>query len=213
MKFPTTLLVLFTGVVLHQCSVNTVETGGSSETVNAQLSVSDTIVHVQVEDNTTTFSMEIFSPDYRPDYRYGYTSTAEQNGSEALEWAAPYSGNFNILIHNESINSACFITGLPVGNDTAYTISSTISPTRSLQGVLARRDSTPADEQYVIAVTGSPFFTTSNEQSNFTLNHIPHSSFTLNVRPVETRLFSSTVQYQLSASTLKMTGDVRLVIP
>lgn len=213
MKFPTTLLVLISVSIMHSCTTDTVNQGGSSETVNVQLSVSDTTVYVQIEDNNSSYSMEIFSPDYRPDYKYGYSSTAEPGGSDALRWSAPGMGNYNILIHNESKNTACFITGLPVGNDTTYTISSWIAPTRSLQGVLAKHDSTLADEQYVIAVPGSPFFTVSNKQSNFTLNHIPHNTFTLNVRPVETKLFSSTVQYLLPASILKTTSGVRLVIP
>lgn len=215
MRSPNTLLLVAVLCLLNYRCTGTdfVGSGGSSETVNAQLSVSDSTLQVQVEDSKESYSLQVFSPDYRPDYRSGYTATAEQNGSKPLQWTAPHSGRFNILIHNEFMSRACFVTGLSVKNDTTYTVTCSIAPTRSLQGVLAKRDSTLADEQYAITVIGSPFFTTSDKQSDFILEHIPYSTVTLNIRPVENKLFSPTVQYQLTASVLKTVGNVRLVLP
>ena len=202
----STVLIMF----LNCSAPSTVGNGGSSETVNALVTVEDSTIHIGIETSSAaTFTMQFFAPDYRPASVLGYSSEI----LPAQQWSAPYQGQFNLLIRDTASVRACFIEKLSLKKDTSYSCIGKIKTTAVISGSLITIDSTTPHIPYIVAINGSPFFTTSDENGNFKFEYIPEGPTTMSVREDTHRLFVKTAQYRIPVGTFEQSGILKIIIP
>jgi hypothetical protein len=88
MNLPGPAWFLCAALLLQHCSETALTgNGGASETVNAKVMITDTTVSVMVDESDNgKLSMRIFSPDYRPYEKRGFTDSVPAIAGYEARW-------------------------------------------------------------------------------------------------------------------------------
>ncbi len=193
-------------------------TGGSSQTINATVHISDTTMSVSAEDTAVKLLLlHAFSQGYRPYDKIGQADSIASVEQPALSWKAPQQGRFNFLITAKPSGSACFLQNITLQKGAANTIRCTLGPCRNIAGVLAPPDCTPAplfgSERYAISILGSPFFATTDSLLGFVIGNLPYGGYTISVRLLAQKPLISAIEYSIDIDSLFGNKQVRMVLP
>lgn len=187
--------------------------GGSSETINAKIILSDTLVSlIDDKGDATGLTLEAFSTDYKPYENVGYTATLD-NDIKGQVLKLPSAGEYNFLVRNREKNLTGFIKNVQVFHGTKDSVSCVLTSGSSVNGKLISQDSDSLDEQYAISIYGSPFVCVTDKKLGFSMNMLPGGNYTMSVRPVGRRLFIATARYTFSASGNGERTQLEVVIP
>lgn len=208
-----TSFTLLTFLVLHCADMSISGNGGSSETVNAKVIISDTVAALtDYQGNGSGLIMEVFSTDYRPYEKSGFRTKTEK-GKDAGAVALPSGGMYNFHIYSEEKKLSCFITNRRIKNGTADTLTCTLLSECIVDGKLVSGNEIVSDKRYVLSVPGSPFICISDEKQQFTFGAIPRGSFSLAVRPKEQRLLIAQAKYVFKIDEISERTRLDIVLP
>jgi hypothetical protein len=186
--------------------------GGSSETINAKVIVSDTIV--SVTDNNgdeVSLILEAFSSDYKPYEKIGYSAILDNDKDKVLE--LPSAGDYNFLIRNREGNLTGFIKDVKVLHGAKDSATCVLTTGSSVNGRLISQGSDSLDEQYAVSIYGSPFICVTDKERAFSMKTIPDGSYTMSVRPIGKRLFIATARYTFTTSENGKRTQLDVVVP
>jgi hypothetical protein len=185
--------------VLFCSEISVAGNGGSSETINAKIIVSDTLVSVTGDkDNGTGLILEAYSTDYKPYEKTGYTAILDNDKEQMLK--LPSSGDYNFLLRNRDGNLTGFINNVRANRGTNDSVNCTLTCGSDVNGKLISQGRDSLDEQYAVSVYGSPFICITDKNLAFSMKSLPAGSYTMSVRPVGKRLFIATARYAFSTS-------------
>jgi hypothetical protein len=212
-KYPVTLSFAVLSSLLYCSEMAVSGGGGSSETINAKVIITDTVATV-VDDHGTGSGLvlEAYSADYRPYEKTGLAkkSSADQNVKTI---SLPTTGNYNILVRNEEKNLVCFIQNVHIGKGTADSILCQLSSGRYVGGKVISQKGDTIKGTFVISVQGSPFMCITDDKKEFTLKEIPGGTFTMIVRPKEQRLFIANAKYQITINDTENEKVLNVMLP
>jgi len=202
-------MLLLTGVFFHCGEMPVAGNGGSSETINAQLIISDTLALVTDEHgNSSELVLEAFSSDYHPYEKSGYTASAE-----GKSLALPHEGTYNFLLRNRENSCRGFVRNVTVAPGGGDSITCILTGGSSVDGRLVAGGSALPDDQYIVSIYGSPFISVTDASKKFTLNGVPVGSYTMNVRPAGKRLFIAAARYTFTTDTTGRRTVLEVVVP
>lgn len=186
--------------------------GGSSETINAKIIVSDTLVSVTDDKGDGTgLILEAYATDYKPYEKVGYTATLD-NGKEHI-LKLPSSGKYNFLVRSRDGTLAGFIYNIQLLPGTNDSVNCTLTSGTHVNGKLISQNSDSLNEQYAVFICGSPFVSVTDENQAFSMKTIPDGSYTMSVRPVGKRLFITTARYAFTTSGNGGRTQLDVVVP
>jgi hypothetical protein len=186
--------------------------GGSSETVNARVIITDSVVFLTEDrENCTGLVMEIFSSNYRPFEKSGYTSKIISDRS-GCSVALPAEGIYNFFIYSMEKKLSCFVHNQEIKKGSHDTTHYVLSSQCLVDGNLVSHDNA-ASVKYIVSVTGSPFVSITDETKTFSLGPVPRGTFTLTVRPKEQRLFISNAQYEFRINEIADKAQLNILLP
>lgn len=186
--------------------------GGSSETVNAKVTIKDTTVSVIVEkDSVQSLTAHLFSPLYKPFEQTGYADSFFCTGQK-ITISTPQSGSYNLLLTLNRSEMICFLQGLVLGDAADTTVECKLSAPHQVTGRIQPEDHTPSGEQYVLSIFGSPFFAVSDSVSRFSFSGLPQSDLLITATPMAARLFIPKFEYYLAAEQVGM-SKLKLLLP
>ena len=187
--------------------------GGSSETVNAKVAITDTLVSVIVTDaGNGPLRMHIFSSNYRPFNKSGFNDSVTGGMADTLHWYAPVAGTYNLLLRSEAAGAACFIHGVSLDQGAVDTLDCTLGGCGRLSGILAVSDSSIINERYSLSIFGSPFYGMSDSLGRFLIEAVPPGEYTLSVRSTAKRLFVAASDYMVTAEAFDPSTRLRIMI-
>lgn len=210
-------LAIFTAALLLTilfCSQDSLTgNGGSSETVNAKIIVSDTLVTVAFGNDTSEpVALYAFAPDYRPYEKTGYCDSVKGYGGTA-RLAVPSRGTYNLLVAAGSKKHSCYLPSVNFTKDAPDTLEGVLVTAESISGELLASDASVKQEPYVISIFGSPFYAVSDETSHFTLDSLPKNTYTLSVRARAKRLFLATSNYTITREVFNQSTSIQVILP
>jgi hypothetical protein len=186
--------------------------GGSSETINAKVIVSDTLVSITDDKGDGTgLILEAFSSDYRPYEKTGYTAILDNGKDQVLK--LPSAGAYNFLIRNSEHNLTGFISNILLNHGMKDSITCTLTSGSSVNGRLISQDSDSLNQQYAVSIYGSPFVCVTDKKQEFSMKTLPDGSYTMSVRPVGKRLFITTARYTFSTNGNRGRTQLDVVVP
>jgi hypothetical protein len=204
---------LFTLISINCSELSVSGNGGSSETVNAKVIITDTVVTLINDSGSSSgLAMEVFSTNYRPYEKNGFTAKVE-TGKTSGALALPSDGIYNFLIYSEELNLSCFIRNKAVQEGSRDTTACVLSSKCMVDGKLVSKNEKVIDKRYIISVQGTPFIGISDESRGFTLGAIPRGSFTLTVRPKDQRLFIANTNYEFKIDEIIEKAQLDIVLP
>lgn len=208
-----TSVILLTFLALHCGDMSISGNGGSSETVNAKVIITDTVaVLTDYQGNGSGLIMEVFSTDYRPYEKCGFRVKIEK-GKSGGSVALPSNGVYNFHIYSEEKKLSSFITNRTIKNGTVDTLICTLLSECIVDGKLVSGNETVSDKRYVLSVPGSPFICISDDKHQFTFGAIPRGSFSLAVRPKEQRLLIAQAKYVFNVDEITERTRLDIVLP
>ena len=210
------LLVCAVAPLLHCSDLATTGTGGSSQTINAQVIFIDTAVSVSADDTAGRgLALHVYSADYLPYEKIGYADSVAADAPTVLYWKAPMQRSFNFLITEKPSGSACFLRDIALKKGSHDTIRCKLGPCRDITGFIMPSDPgrQPPDERYALSIFGSPFFTITDSTSGFTMRNIPDGGYTVSVRSMTKRIMISTIDYPLAVDSLFGKKQLLMLLP
>jgi hypothetical protein len=209
-----TAILCFTVIIVFQCTGPTeIGKGGTSETVNAKVIFTDTTIAV-IHNGTVgdKFSLNIYSTSFKPYENYGFIDSVVNSISDTLHWIAPSNGDYNILLKASPWGDACFLRDITLTSGMLDTIDCVLGPCFNLIGVVEPGDSGVISENYALSIYGTPFFAVVDSLNHFAINGVPSGIYTLSLRSTTKRLFKSTLNYSITADSIRPTTNLRLLI-
>lgn len=186
--------------------------GGSSETINAKVIVSDTLVSVtDGKSNETGLILETYSSDYRPYEKIGYSAVLDNSKDKVLK--LPSVGEYNFLVRNREYNLAGFVKNIKVLHGVIDSTTCVLTTGSSVNGKLVSQGNDSLDEQYAVSIYGSPFVCVTDKKQAFSMKTVPDGSYTMSVRPIGKRLFIATARYTFSTSENGERTQLDVVVP
>ena len=204
---------------LLQCStITTTGTGGSSQTVNAQIIVIDTTARVIIDDTVRgKRGLHVYAKNYLPGERIGYADSIESVGPAILSWNAPKQDCFHFLITLQPSGSACFLMNIALKKGVNDTIACKLGPCRDIIGSLAPRDAASAlfqpFERYCLSIFGSPFSAITDSACGFVMKNVPLGGYTVSVRPLSKKISIHTIDYQVMIDSLFGNEQLLMFLP
>jgi len=125
-------------LIMVQCSnLVTLDTGGgASETINAQITVSDTLVKFQFDKNGGRwFFIRIYSDQYRPQENISFADSIFCRDSNSATWTSPAAGIFNFILKAQQLGKYSFISNVDVKQGVHDTIHCILS-SQALEGIV-----------------------------------------------------------------------------
>jgi hypothetical protein len=168
---------------IYGCSNYTTEnqTGGASETINANIIIQDSSLFVKVDAKDTAFAdISLIEVDYNPVKNLGYNKSAVvASGDMAIKFGA-VSGKYNCIIKDRISARSLFVSGLSLGAGFGDTISDTLAECGSIQGDVPLRQIDGLNGSSVNVFLLGTFFQTQVDTSGmFKLNEIPAGSYSI----------------------------------
>ncbi|NLE01769.1 MAG: hypothetical protein GX640_18035 [Fibrobacter sp.] len=182
MKFPDYCVILI--FMLYRCSGPSVVTGdgGATETVNAQVIITDTIISVKIDSDTLiSADIMLFDINYNPAYQSGYKDSVHVTSKDTIITYKANPGIYNLLILTRENNKSLAVKNLNPGTGKQEVINDTLTPNGAIQGkIITGAFSNDNNIYFKLYITGTPFFTeVSNE--NFELSGIPAGTYHLEI--------------------------------
>jgi hypothetical protein len=186
----------------------TASDGGGSETINAKIIVSDTIVRFEADtQHSGVVTLLVFSNTYKPFERIGFLDSLSGAAIAALEWNAPISNNYNFYFSLDSAGKAAFIPGIELKKGNRDTIGFEVKKCLPFKGKI----SAPASAStYVLFIQGSPFYCISDSLQRFSIPKLPSGHYVVKTRPLKGRLFMSTNDYFVNTDSLGENVNISL---
>ena len=125
-------------LIMVQCSnLVTLDTGGgASETINAQITVSDTLVKFQFDKNGGRwFFIRIYSDQYRPQENISFADSIFCRDSNSATWISPVAGVFNFILKAQQLGKYSFISNVEVKQGVHDTIRCILS-SQAFEGIV-----------------------------------------------------------------------------
>lgn len=207
-------------IMFWSCSnLNSVDGGGSSETVNAKVIINDTTVTVSTQDQQThSLSLHVYSSDYEPYSKSGYSDSATANGSEISSFRLPSAGSFSLLVSAKPSESAVLMTNMVFTHGAIDTIDCTLKARLNIKGFVQVKSSASDKTPYLVEIDGSPFYCLTDSTQRFSINGLPSGSFVLKLQKAEktnglSQLFKKSLVYNLVTENIGENTTVQLAIP
>ncbi len=186
--------------------------GGSSETVNAKVTVIDTVVCIEAE-NTGAEPLRagFFSSDYNPFHRSGTADSVSDFSASTLLWGAPAAGVYNVIL--SLADRSCFLGGVTLVRGVSQTIPCRLAPAHTLAGNVVFSDSSEVTETYLLLIRGSPYYSVTGSFGSFAIPGVPRGNYTVTVRATARRLFAVSSDYRVITDVLGPATRLRIVVP
>jgi hypothetical protein len=199
---------------LFYCTTDVTGAGGSSETLNAKVTISDTALSVTIEEKTVeSLKLHLFSLDYKPYETTGIHDSCEITHSNYLQWKSPHQGSFNALITTGNVDLSCFSQNINIGGGIDTVLHLSLKPSLKISGKIVTSRGKPLQESYLVSIYGSPFYTLTDNNNNFSFDKIPGGQFTFSVHPSGRRLFMRTSDFFLITDSLRENSRLQLSLP
>jgi hypothetical protein len=206
--------------VLFLCSnlALTGTSGGASQTINAKVTVSDSVVCVAAEGaDTRRLSMRVFSGNYLPYEKTGFTDSITADAAALPPWRAPSQGSFSFLITAAPSGCATLLQDITLKPGVRDTVRCKLGPCRDLAGALLAGDSGAyagrQDVRFALSVFGSPFAAVSDSSAGFVMKNMPYGRYTIRVRSLSKRIMISTIDYPVTVDSLVGRKQVHFMLP
>ncbi len=181
--------------------------GGSSQTVNAQVILSDTMVSVATDDTAThALALQVYSDDYLPYEGIGYRDSIAADVSALPKWKAPKQGAFSLLITARPSGCATLMQHIELKKGLCDTITCRLGRCRDITGLVIPGDSgtyaSAPSMRFALSVFGSPYAAVTDSSAGFTMKNMPSGRYTIRVRSLSKRIMISTVDYPVMIDSL-----------
>lgn len=195
-----------------QCSSpNIAGNGGSSETVNALVIVTDSTLLIDLKDgNDESLRVSIYSPDYNPYNDFGLADSFFGND---VPWTASGSGIYNLVATLKESGRTAFIAGCTLAAGVQDTISCSLNQPVCIEGIIKETETFAEADSYALSIIGSPFYAVTSQKGTFTFSALPEGLYQLSMRPVAGQFFLSPSIYSINTSSFGKKGKITLIIP
>ena len=187
--------------------------GGSSETLNAQIVITDTLAGIAIDkDAERPFIAQVFAADYRPYEKNGFTETVDSRTAPAT-LSVPKAGVYNFLISLQNDNRACFMQQVSLLKGKTDTLQCTLSEKHAVSGHLVSSEAASVDEQYIVSIAGTPFVCATDDANSFSFDAVPAGSYTMTVQSASRRLFIAKTKYNFSTHDQEEETVLSVILP
>lgn len=218
MRLVTCLMVALSVLFIYGCSGNyTVQnTGGASETINAMVSICDTVVTVNIKaDQIIAADIIIAKADYNPIRKTNYFDSVSILSSDAGVKFVTDTGIYNVFVNDRSLQKSVAFMNLKLSEGKKDTVSDSLQNSGSIRGTALYSGSgikglTPI----VVYFIGTPFFAKTDSAGVFSMAEIPNGKYsivaTTSASPVVKDTLAQTVSREIEIQDGKSTTDINL---
>ncbi|HEX2958186.1 MAG TPA: hypothetical protein VHO70_15235 [Chitinispirillaceae bacterium] len=212
------LLFFVYSSLITVCALSCSETpvagnGGSSETINAKIIITDTMVSVTDDKaDETVLTLEAFSIDYRPYENTGYIARLDSDVKKQV-LKLPAAGYYNFLVTCREQNLTGFISNVEVLHDAKNRVTCTLTSGTKVAGWLKTQGTHSLNEQYAVSIYGSPFVCVTDNKQSFSMGLLPDGNYTMSIRPVGKRFLISSARYNFSTIDNSRQTILEVTIP
>lgn len=175
------LTTLYIACFLVSCGVQTTQNGdgGATETVNAQVIISDSTVAVKIASETEVLAdIMIFDNDYNPAIKKGFCDSVIAIPADSGVYFSKLSGKYNVIISNRLTQTSLAVNSIHVGASIADTIRDTLSCSGSIQGNVVYNKSFVSENSYIkVYISGTPYYTEADSSGAFLIQAIPPGTY------------------------------------
>lgn len=179
-RFSALLLVC----LLSACGVQTTQggDGGATETVNAQVIISDSTVAVTIKSDTAVLAdIFIFNENYNPVTKIGFCDSITGVSTDSNAIFQSLSGKYNLLILERLSQKSLLFNSVSAGALLSDTIDDTLCPEGSIEGKVIFRDPNSIDKNLVrVYLKGTFYHTGTDFDGTFQMQQIPKGTYLLN---------------------------------
>ncbi len=179
-RFSALLLVC----LLSACGVQTTQggDGGATETVNAQVIISDSTVAVTIKSDTAVLAdIFIFNENYNPVTKIGFCDSITGVSTDSNAVFQSLSGKYNLLILERFSQKSLLFNSVSAGALLSDTIDDTLCPEGSIEGKVIFRDPYNIDKNLVrVYLKGTFYHTGTDSDGTFQMQQIPKGTYLLN---------------------------------
>lgn len=175
------IATLLTLCSITSCGVQTVQggDGGATETVNAQVIISDSTVAVTITSDTEVYAdVMIFDDNYNSVTQNSYCDSATGIRADSTITFGKLNGNFNILIHNRLTQKSIAFRNISTDIRTSDTITDTLSASGLIEGKVVYNDTAMSIKPVIkVYIRGTPYCTEADSNGGFQLSGIPRGNY------------------------------------
>jgi hypothetical protein len=212
------LIIVLSVLIIYGCSGNdTVQnTGGASETINATVSMCDTVVTVHIKaDQIIAADIIIAKADYNPIRKTNYFDSVSIVSSDAGIKFVTDTGILNVFVIDRSLQKSVAFMNLEINAGKKDTVSDSLKNSGSIRGTALYRGSGIKElTPIVVYFIGTPFFAETDRAGVFTMTGIPNGKYsivaTTSVSPVVKDTLPQTVSREIEIQDGKSTTDINL---
>jgi hypothetical protein len=204
--------LMWTAAAALRCSyLATAGNGGSSETVNAKVIVTDSTVSViLLDDIDESLSVAIYSTAYHPYEGYGLADSVTGSGTP---WTAPGAGTFNVLATLTESGRTAFAAACTLSAGVRDTMACALSQPVTIEGRVQEDETAVAADSYAVSIIGTPFYAMTDAARTFAIKALPAGRYLLSLRPAAGRFFLSSTTYTINTDSPGTKVDVTLIVP
>jgi hypothetical protein len=209
------LLALALAPLFHCSDLAMTGNGGSSQTVNATVILSDTTVSIATEDTAVhNLALNAYSADYLPFEKIGYADSLAATPVKTIRWNAPNQNSFSFLLKANQGAVACLLQNIVLRKGAHETIACKLTSCRSVAGlVLPGATSAQQTGQYALSIAGSPFYSVTDSTRRFVMKNMPFGAYTIRVRSMTKHIMISTIDYSIAIDSLFGNKQLVMMLP
>ncbi len=178
------LIIIVSFSCLIDCGSYTTENnnGGASETVNASISICDSMVTINVRsEDTIDAKISLLGVDYNPVTNSGFRKSIDLNvKKDSSVTYTDLNGSYNLIITDNIRGKSLSMMNIEISNGIRSSISDTLSVSGTVQGSVSStqlRDSN--DVLYGVLILGTPFFTKLDNNGEFEIKGVPKGTYSI----------------------------------